>query len=153
AIYQECPYKLRKEGRVVCCTRMCPADEPRFSKLSGPICPPWPRSWWQQSQKNDPVVQALSNVITTLTLNAVKSAVQMTLAPGTRPPQSRLSLRRKSCDISYYVIAIFLAARGQCCRTKPTFRFRFLLVLKIIFNNMYPISRGANQVISFTSAF
>ncbi|KAG0425459.1 hypothetical protein HPB47_027372 [Ixodes persulcatus] len=51
--------------------------------------------------------------------NMVKSAVQTTLAPGTCPPQSRPSLRRGSRDISCHVIAMFLAARGQCCRTEP----------------------------------
>uniref|UniRef100_A0A147BLG0 Putative secreted protein n=1 Tax=Ixodes ricinus TaxID=34613 RepID=A0A147BLG0_IXORI len=85
--------------------------------------------------------------------NVVKSAVQTTLAPGTRPTQSRPSLRRGPCDISYHMIAMFLAARGQCCQTKPKFRFRFLLMFNIRFNDIYPIFREAYDILFFTSAF
>ncbi|CAN7974909.1 unnamed protein product [Ixodes persulcatus] len=79
--------------------------------------------------------------------NVAKRAVQTTLAPATRPPQSRASLGRGSRDILYHVMAMYLAARGQCCRTEPKFRFRFPLVFKIRFKNIYPIFRVANDVV------
>uniref|UniRef100_A0A6B0UZ82 Uncharacterized protein n=1 Tax=Ixodes ricinus TaxID=34613 RepID=A0A6B0UZ82_IXORI len=85
--------------------------------------------------------------------NVAKSAVQTTLAPATRPPQSRPSLGRGSRDISYHVMAMYLAARGQCCRTEPKFRFRFPLMFKIICKNIYPIFHEANDIVSFTRAF
>lgn len=78
-------------------------------------------------------------------------ALRMPTLTVARPDPTSCHILEGSRDRSYYVVAMFLAARRQCCPTEP--KFRFLLTFKVRFHKIHPIFCEANDAVPFISVF